>query len=40
MVEPADVIVRLQKLGQLFREVVRVGQQLLNVSWILYTGTI
>ena len=36
MVEPADVIVRLQKLGQLFREVVRVGQQLLNVSWILY----
>ena len=36
MVEPADVLVRLQKLGQLFREVVRIGQQLLNVSWILY----
>ena len=33
VVQPADVVVGLQKLGQYLWEISRVRQQLLNVPW-------
>ena len=33
MVHPAEVVVRLQELGQLAGKVFRVGQQLLYLAW-------